>query len=1768
MIGAMFSVLFMKAQTNPSLEMADGDSNPTTNVTNVVGNTTIRLRNNTNNPTASTFATYANPTALNVTYTLSNQQYTQANFAGYNGVVFMGYPNEPILTLMNAFGSTTANTPFTSNGASVGTGIDITANRAVNFFTNVQPLTTAARATNQRWQMADLTLTFSRPVNNPYLQVNALGGVSGVSYSTEFDYLSSNVPVTFSKVSGTTFLNVTSTQILNSATTPDGAAANASRGTVLVSGTGITTLTLRVYVRGAAANAGTNWHAGSNIAGEGYMIGVTAAESNLSVTKTVNNSTPTAGTNVSFTVTATNTGASNNTNVVVNDLLPSGYTYVSSAVSAGTYVSGTGVWTIGNLNAGASATMEIVATVKSSGSYMNTATISGDLIDPDATNNTASITPAPVVPDTDGDGIDNTLDLDDDNDGILDTAEGYCTSQSVYTLNIANTLAGATFGANGGSFNLVYTLTSGPAVASLGTSFNVPFSYSDFTNTVNAQNHTWSAFNTSATEFRIIPNTTLLYTGLPTNNTTTEDQSGASPNTPDSWFRYFLSTNRITQLGTYTTTIGSLPTVTGVSSYSSNTALNLFSTFNAANSGAVLASGYYARMQFQNTTNPSAGAATLPYGVSYGSTYTWNYTAFTNTAGSGAGNAGDRGLITISQNTITYCNHRDTDGDGTPDYLDLDSDGDGCYDAIEGDENVTAAQLNGNGRINSSVDAQGVPVLVNTGGAADVGSDQGQGIGQSTDMTRNDCTDTDVDGYPDWQDLDDDNDGIPDSSECNSNDRITSGTFPTTGGNTNTVAGWTVGGTYAASGPWVSPTGRVNLNTNGLEFRRDVNTVTTLQQSLTGVMGGSSLSLNQMYWFRTAGTETDNGFTFTVSYGGVVYATITSTGTPEPSIVASNGATVNISSLPAVATQVNQSAKTNLIITLPQTGIPSTGNLLFTFTAGPSATQVRDLGMQSVSLVSCRDLDGDGTPDYLDLDSDGDTCYDAIEGDENVTAAQLNGNGSINSSVDSQGVPVLVNTGGAADIGNDQGQGIGYSGNSSLNACIDTDNDGIPNVDDLDDDNDGILDTVECTPTYTVRPVTTASITADKPITSGNAQQLVDGEGAGGSGPGTFPYWYTNISNLPIAFSMNMQASSTIDHIKLYGPWGINEWIKDFAIELYNASNTLLGTESFTTPDQYTGTPVFTFTKEYTNVTRVRFTIISSQGYSSAVPQRASLNEIVFLDLLPLTCDTDGDSIFNHLDLDSDGDGCYDAIEGDENVTAAQLNGNGSINSSVDAQGVPVLVNTGGAADIGSDQGQGAGSSANSAIQDIQCANTFGCSSAMYLSQNNTLYNVNTSSNPFTYPLIGTSTSNYNGIGINPLNGYMYGLINNTNTLIVLNTDGTHITLGPVTGLPTGVIYNAGEIDNLGNYYVKVNTNNNQLYRINLTTMTATLMTLSTSVNLPDLAYNTTTGLLYGVHLGNGQLVSINPGTNVVTTIGTAPGAASFGAMYGSSTGELYGVENAGGFYQFNLTTGQRVLISNAPASSGNDGAHCVTSPIAFSADIAVTKTDGVGTYASGTTTTYTVTVSNAGPFGVLGATVSDPVPAGIPAANVSYTAAVAGGATTSVVGTQTGAINDLVSLPVGGTVTYTVVVTIPLAYSGDLVNTVTVTPPSNITEVNNTNNSATDTDTQAVCYKPAVTAGTVLNTPQGITSLGRAGADTAGNNWPMVRKGAWTVLEAKTKGFVLNRLTSAQITAIPSADLVEGMMVYNTTLDCLQVNTDGTAAGWACFNTQTCPTN
>ncbi len=107
----------------------------------------------------------------------------------------------------------------------------------------------------------------------------------------------------------------------------------------------------------------------------------------LSVSKIIDDGTPVVGETVTFTVTVSNSGPAAAGGVAATDLLPSGYTYVSDD-GAGSYDDGTGVWTVGPVAASSAEQLNIVATVKSSGSYDNTAEITAsDQFDSDSTVN-------------------------------------------------------------------------------------------------------------------------------------------------------------------------------------------------------------------------------------------------------------------------------------------------------------------------------------------------------------------------------------------------------------------------------------------------------------------------------------------------------------------------------------------------------------------------------------------------------------------------------------------------------------------------------------------------------------------------------------------------------------------------------------------------------------------------------------------------------------------------------------------------------------------------------------------------------------------------------------------------------------------------------------------------------------------------------------------------------------------------------------------------------------------------------------------------------------------------------------------------------------------------------------------------------------------------------------------------------------------------------------------------------------------------------------
>ena len=74
---------------------------------------------------------------------------------------------------------------------------------------------------------------------------------------------------------------------------------------------------------------------------------VTPLQADLAITKDASDPKPQVGSTFNYVIEVANLGPDTASNVVVNDLLPTGVTYQSDVATAGNYVAGTGVWTIG-----------------------------------------------------------------------------------------------------------------------------------------------------------------------------------------------------------------------------------------------------------------------------------------------------------------------------------------------------------------------------------------------------------------------------------------------------------------------------------------------------------------------------------------------------------------------------------------------------------------------------------------------------------------------------------------------------------------------------------------------------------------------------------------------------------------------------------------------------------------------------------------------------------------------------------------------------------------------------------------------------------------------------------------------------------------------------------------------------------------------------------------------------------------------------------------------------------------------------------------------------------------------------------------------------------------------------------------------------------------------------------------------------------------------------------------------------------------------------
>ncbi|MCC7551563.1 MAG: DUF11 domain-containing protein [Methanobacterium sp.] len=135
-----------------------------------------------------------------------------------------------------------------------------------------------------------------------------------------------------------------------------------------------------------AVISGTNYDQNSTNNQDDTTV-VVGAASDLSISKSVNNTNPNYLDNVTFTLTVHNNGPDGSTGVSIVDTLPAGLEWVSDD-SNGAYNHSSGVWTIGSLASGTSTVLHIVAKIVASNTQLtNVAVVSGTNPDQNPGNN-------------------------------------------------------------------------------------------------------------------------------------------------------------------------------------------------------------------------------------------------------------------------------------------------------------------------------------------------------------------------------------------------------------------------------------------------------------------------------------------------------------------------------------------------------------------------------------------------------------------------------------------------------------------------------------------------------------------------------------------------------------------------------------------------------------------------------------------------------------------------------------------------------------------------------------------------------------------------------------------------------------------------------------------------------------------------------------------------------------------------------------------------------------------------------------------------------------------------------------------------------------------------------------------------------------------------------------------------------------------------------------------------------------------------------------
>ncbi len=231
---------------------------------------------------------------------------------------------------------------------------------------------------------------------------------------------------------------------------------------------------------------------------------------------------------------------------------------------------------------------------------------------------------------------------------------------------------------------------------------------------------------------------------------------------------------------------------------------------------------------------------------------------------------------------------------------------------------------------------------------------------------------------------------------------------------------------------------------------------------------------------------------------------------------------------------------------------------------------------------------------------------------------------------------------------------------------------------------------------------------------------------------------------------------------------------------------------------------------------------------------------------------------------------------------------------------------------------------------------------------------------------------------------------------------------------------------------------------------------------------------------------------------------------------------------------------------------------VAQSADLAITKSDGINTVISGASTTYALTVTNNGPSAGDGAVLTDPAATGLSVTGVTCavptgsSAVCPSSAALTVTALQSGVA--IPTLPSGSSLVFTVTATVT-ATSGTVTNTAKIaTSPSNpfIADPNLNNNSASDTDfvgPQTLLTLQKNLVGRALGTDDFTIQLKNGATVIASAS----TNGSANINTASTGAQLVTAATTYTLTEVGAGTPSAVLSSYNTSINCSNATTGST---------------